>query len=412
MHGPTSETILEPGLFIIWETGRKLQDQILDDLAANFHINRVTEFRWTPAMVWANYQRFYSDTPIRGSAHARNKGVGPFLAINVSVNSATYDHRLTRNRGVRVVNTEMFDAKTRYREWTGGYGIHCGENLSESLRDTHMLYGPESDNWVNRKLPKWNGTIDILEHDVMGAFGWRSFDELFGALNRALNYALIYYGPTEEVMDGLSRGHSFDILTSDHYATHTFLHSGPRIPEPLRRGGEIEIRVDGKPLKLNLRYPGDGQFEKSWATAVLDERVIDSHGFYRPKDEEQYWLMAHRAVAKNAPIDLSFLQEAELIASDNHLLTKPSLSSDDADLKLILTNQLVQRGLMRPINSSKLVNAYGIAMEKIEQRYQAITARIRTFYFVYRDTVLAHLPIISSLKKMLIQDTGIGKPRS
>jgi hypothetical protein len=189
----------------------------------------------------------------------------------------------------------MFDAKTRYREWTDGFGIHCGENISESLRDTYMLYGSESDNWVKRKLPRWNGTIDIVEQDPMGALGWRSFDELFGVLNRAVNYALICYRPTAEVKDCLSRGHSFDILTSDYYAAHTILHNGPRIPEPLRRGGTIEIRVDDKPVKLNLRYPGDGQFDEKWATAILDKRVMDSHGFYRPKDEEQYWLMArHR----------------------------------------------------------------------------------------------------------------------
>ena len=212
-------------------------------------------------------------------------------------------------------------------------------------------------------------------------------------------------------MDGLSRGHSFDILTSDHYATHTILHSGPRIPEPLRRGGEIEIRVDDKPLKLNLRYPGDGQFDESWATAILEERVVDSHGFYRPKDEEQYWLVARHAVAERVPIDLQFLQEAGAIASDKHLLTHSSLPTDDADLELLLTNQLVQRGLMRPRNRSSLGNAFGVAMETFRHRYQILTARIRTLYFVTRDTVLAHLPIISSLKKMLIQDTGIGKPR-
>jgi hypothetical protein len=411
MHGSTSDPIPEPGLFVIWETGRKSQYRILDDLAANFHINRVTEFRWTPSMVWANYQRFYSDTPIRGSAHARNKGLGPFLAINVSVNSAAYDHRLTRNRGVRVVNTEMFDAKTRYREWTDGFGIHCGENISESLRDTYMLYGSESDNWVKRKLPRWNGTIDIVEQDPMGALGWRSFDELFGVLNRAVNYALICYGPTAEVKDCLSRGHSFDILTSDYYAAHTILHNGPRIPEPLRRGGTIEIRVDDKPVKLNLRYPGDGQFDEKWATAILDKRVMDSHGFYRPKDEEQYWLMARHVVAERAPIDLKFLQEAQSIASDEHLLKYSSLPTDDAALELHLTNQLVQRGILRPKKHSRLGNAFDVAMESFRHRYQILTASIRTLYFASRDTVLAHLPILSSIKKALIQDTGIGKPR-
>jgi hypothetical protein len=405
-----SDSTLETGLFIIWETGRQFQDQILDDIAAHFHINRVTEFRWTPAMVWANYQRFYSDTQIRGSAQARNKGLGSFLAINVIVNSPTYDRRLTRNRGVRVVNTAMFDAKTRFREWTGGYGIHCGETLSENLRDTYMLYGPASDDWLERELPKWNGTIDILEQDPLGAHGWRSFDELFGVLNRAINYALIYYGPTEEAMDGLSRGHAFDILTSDYYAAHTILHSGQRIPEPLKRGGGIEIRVADKPVKLNLRYLGDGLFDESWATAILDDRVIDSHGFYRPKENEQYWLMAHRAVAQRAAIDHKIMLEFMSTAADQHMLTNSDLPTGDVDLKLLLTNQLIQRGLWRPGNGSRLGSTIGITISEFRQSYQILAARIRTLYFAARDTILAYFPILSSIKKTITQDTGAGKP--
>ena len=409
MNESISTSTQEPGLFVLWENGRQFQVRILDDLAAHFHITRVTEFRWTPAMVWANYQRFYSDIRLRGSAHARNKGIGPFLAVNVVFNSPTYDRRLTRNRGVRVVNTAMFDAKTRFRELTAGIGIHCGETLSENLRDIYMLYGPESDDWLKRESPTWNGTIDVVKQDPIGAHSWRSFDELFEVLNRAVNYALIYYGPTEEAMGGLSSGRSFDILTSDYTATHTVLHNGQRIPEPTKRGSEIEIRVDNKPVKLNLRFPGNGLFDESWATAILDDRVLDSHGFYRPKDDEKYWLMAHRAVAQRAPIDHEILLKFISTAADQHLLTSSDLPTDDDQLKLLLTDQLSERGLLRPTNNSKFGSTIDIATSKIRRSYEILTARIRTSYFAARDTILSHLPVLSSIKKLTTRVIGVRK---
>jgi hypothetical protein len=403
---------MEPGLFIVWDIGRQAQDKILDDISAHFHIERVTEFRWPPAMLWSNYQRFYSDTNIRGSAHARNKGLGSFLAINVIVHSPVYDERsLSRNRGLRVVNTAMFDAKTRYREWTSEFAIHCGENLSENLRDIYMLFGSEFDVTTERELRKWNGTIEISKNDPIGAHGWRSYDELFGTLNRSVNYALIYYGPTEETMNAVSRGHSFDILTSDYNAAHTILHSGHRIPEPPKHGGRVAIRVDGNPIELNLRFPGDGLFDAQWGTEILDGKVYDPQGFYRPREDQQYWLMAHRIVAQRAAIDRKFMLKIIWTAGDQHGFTSSDVPSDDGDLKLLLARQLVQRGIWQKRRNSKTGEIFDIALSRLRRTYEVLSARIRTFYFTARDTILVYFPILSTIKKSITQDTGIRRLR-
>ena len=62
----THDSAPEHGLFVIWETARQFQDQILDNLSARFRVTKVTEIQWTPMMVWANFQRFNSDIGVRG----------------------------------------------------------------------------------------------------------------------------------------------------------------------------------------------------------------------------------------------------------------------------------------------------------------------------------------------------------
>lgn len=401
----------EPGLFIIWEKGRQAQERILEHIAGHFHICGVTEFRWSPSMVWANYRRFYSDIRLRGSAHARNKGVGPFLAINVIVESPIYEEReLNRDRGVRKVNTAMFDAKTRYREWTSEYSIHCGETLSENLRDIYMLFGLEFAVSTDREWPRWNGVIDTVDRDLIGARGWRSFGELFGALNRSIDYTLIYYGRIEETMDGVTRGHSFDILTADYLAAHAILHSGPRVPEPPKYGGEIEISVNEMPLKLNLQYPGDALFDESWGNEILDGKVIDTRGFYRPREDQQYWLMAHRAVVQREPIDHAYMRQLmTTFENENGLIPSRSVSDNNV-IESFLTDQLVERGLWQSNKNSRTRRLLGIVISEFRQTYERLAARIRTSYFIVRDTILVYLPFLGSLKKSIAGDTGDRRP--
>jgi hypothetical protein len=396
-----SGTTREPGLFVIWEKGRSIQDRILEDLADHFHVNRVTEFHWTPSMIWANYQRFYSDTHIRGSAHARNKGSGPFLAVNVVVDSPTYDRRMTRNRGMRLVNNKMFDAKTRYREWTDGYAIHCGENLAENVRDAYMLFGPESDTWEDCELREWNGSIDILNQDPVGAHGWKSFEELFSTLNRAINYVLIYYGPYEEAMDGIPSGHSIDIITSNYNDAHAILHNGSRIPSPLKYGGPVKTRVGKELVKLNLRYPGDGLFDEAWANKILDERVLDVQGFYRPRKDEFYWLMAHHAVTARSRIDRCSLEESRSVAAAQYVFTEADLPANDAHLKSLLIKQLIDRGIRHSKNGTRFGMAINIVISAFMQKFHMLAAQFRTSYFAVRDTALEKLPILTALKQSI-----------
>ena len=129
----------QAGLFVLWPNSRSTAEQrILDDLRERFALRRVFEVHWTPHRVRANYERFYSDLEVRGVYHLLNKGTGPFLAAVIEDRSPVLEPRMT-SRGRRTVNARFVDAKSRYRDWLGGLGVHCGETCWETQRDLTML---------------------------------------------------------------------------------------------------------------------------------------------------------------------------------------------------------------------------------------------------------------------------------
>jgi hypothetical protein len=302
---------------------------------------------------------------------------------------------------MRLVNSKMFDAKTRYREWTDGFAIHCGETLSENVRDAYMLFGPRSDAWEDCEFRNWNGSIDVFHQDPMGAHGWQSFEELFGALNRAINYVMIYYGRYEAAMDGIARGHSFDILTSNYYEAHTLLQNGPRLSSALKRGGRLTTRVGNELVKLNLRFPGDGLFEETWATSILDARIDGPGGFYRPREDEHYWLMAQNAVAQRAPIDRQILNESKSVAAARYILTSSDLPTDDVGLQALMRSHLISRGIWQAGDETRLRAATRLVTSALQQRFHILTAQLRTTYFNARDTILEKMPVLSAIKRSI-----------
>ena len=381
----------EPGLFVIWENARHCERQILEDLAAHFHINRVTEFHWNTEMAWGNFQRFYPNRTVRGYACALTKGTGPFLAINVIDKSPVYEERMT-NGGLRAVNTNMLDAKIRYREWTGGLKVHCGEDRWENIRDLYALYGQHSDVWEDCEFKAWDGSIDTLSQDPVGSCGWQSFEQLFSTLNRAVNYVRIDYGRSQEL---------FDILTCDYRTAHTLLCSGPRIPAPLKRGGQMEILVAGKPVRLNLQYPGDSVFDERWATKLLESRVRDSQGFYRPCEQEQYWLVAHHVVARLGSPDHQLLETLRPTAADQHLISAAGLPGNDDELKILLADELMRRGVWQPGYAARMGTVVDTGLSELGRKFHVVAAGMRTRYFDARDTMLYRLPFLGELKRSI-----------
>ncbi len=323
----TREAQAERGLFIVWARVRHLQSEVLADLARRFRIRSVREVHWSNTLLTANFQRFYSDLDLRGVYHRLNKGDGPFLVITVVDEAPAFDVRET-GRGRRRVLANFMDAKSLYREWSGGIGIHCGETTWETERDLCMLFGLEETTSAQDPGTSWDGSTEIQHRDLAGADGWQSANELFGILNRATRYVAINY-----IDDGLpgaaGRDVDLDILTEDYYAAHTVLNSGrfPRVKPP--HGGRIPVRVGDRVVSVGLRFPGDNYFDEAWARRLLATRILDELGFYRPADDETFRVIAYHALMHTRAPGAPLLERLRSMASASGLTDWERCLSDD-----------------------------------------------------------------------------------
>ncbi|MGY1735363.1 hypothetical protein [Geodermatophilus sp. SYSU D00684] len=171
----------EVHVFAIWSEARVLEERILEDLAGTFTVLEVVEVSWTPGETFArNLTRMYGDALPPGSDKEVHCGSGPFLLVVVRDDRPR--HRLRRTtRGPALLNSTVFDARARYREWTGGgYRVHASDSAAEAARNLALLLGRRVSD-VPGHDPR-TGVVHSRAGDPVGTHGWESVDQLVLAL--------------------------------------------------------------------------------------------------------------------------------------------------------------------------------------------------------------------------------------
>lgn len=173
-------------LFVIWENARYLQDEILADIAKHFTILKQYEITWTPSLAASNIVRFCGT---RLGTNLKYKitdcGIGEFLVVVVRDENPIYEERKTIH-GTVDVNVNMFEAKQRNRQWTGGgIKIHASDNTIETAHDLALL--------LDLSLEDFSGgqtysSIEHLHKDVAGTGGWHSLQQLCFVLKHTAPY--------------------------------------------------------------------------------------------------------------------------------------------------------------------------------------------------------------------------------
>ena len=164
-------------LFVLWAAAREQEQRVLDDLRRVFTVADLAEITWTADETFAwSLTRMYGDSLPPGSEKEKHGGTGPFLAVLVADQKPRYRPRRT-GRGWRLQNTHVFDARLRYRGWTGGgYRVHASDSVAETERNLVLLYGAGLRELVrSRHEPRAVG-------DPVGTHGWESVSQLVRVL--------------------------------------------------------------------------------------------------------------------------------------------------------------------------------------------------------------------------------------
>ncbi len=167
----------EVHVFLLWSEARVEEERILADLAERFRVLDVVEVVWTQGDSFADsLSRMYGDALPPGSDKERHCGSGPFLVVVVEDALPRYGVRRTSRR-LGVVNTAVFDARQRYREWTGGgFRVHASDSVLETERNLLLLFGTGSAEVLSGRPA--SEPPRRREVDPVGTNGWESLNQL------------------------------------------------------------------------------------------------------------------------------------------------------------------------------------------------------------------------------------------
>lgn len=166
-------------LFVLWSQARGAEREIVADISSRFRLLDLVEVTWSAERFARNLTCFYGTDLPPGSNKEQHSGTGPFLVCVVEDDAPRYRPRRS-GRTWRWVDTNIVDARARYRRMTGGgYRVHASADPNETARDLALLFGVRTEAFRGRVAPTIPRRVAA---DIVGAEGWRSRDELLLAL--------------------------------------------------------------------------------------------------------------------------------------------------------------------------------------------------------------------------------------
>lgn len=284
----------EVHLFILWENARYQENEILEDIKKNFNIIGLYNIKWDKENFSKNLSRFYGTNLPPNSGKEQHCGNGRFLLVIVELENSKYEERET-SKGIQVVNVNMFDKKTYYRELTGGgHKVHATNSEVETNHDLTLLLGKNIEDYLkdldrNREIK----VID-LEQELLGQNGFKTVKEMFYVLNNGINYAIIrnYETLPDEIY--VNEHNDIDIIC-DSCENAAYLLNGEKVFSEDYRV-HYKVRVENKFAFFDLRYIGDNYYYYQMEKNILDNRIWNEKGFYTISNEEYFYALIYHAL--------------------------------------------------------------------------------------------------------------------
>jgi hypothetical protein len=281
------ESAPERHVFVFWRWPADSLEGILDSIRERFEINQVAHLFWTKERIVDNFQRFYAMV----SGHAYQKyteaGALPFLFVLVTDHNPVYEYRVAGGSGYKKVNVNSFDLKLILRRQRGT-SLHATNTPREFRRDLMYLMGHPA---ADYHPPPWDGEIEEIHRDIVGADGWNSLTEVFSVLNEAVDYVVLRN--FDKLPDEHIHGNhgDIDLLVEDVDAWN-------RAASILNTERRAHTVVAGKKVYVDFRSVEDFYYDPEWCRRILRDKVM-VRGFYAPNAEDHFFsLLYHGHVQK------------------------------------------------------------------------------------------------------------------
>ena len=164
---------------------------------------------------------------------------------------------------------------------------------------------------------------------------WKSAEQVFAALNDNFPYLVIRN--FEDFFDSLLMDNHADIdllcNKKDRRKIIRLLGAEPRLDRD--DGIHFQFQVASQQIPLDIRYDGDGYYDKNWEREMLRSRILDARGFYRMNTNEYFWSLLYHALYHKGTLSEEYLSRLERM--------KPELfPADQSGLEIHLSGFMQQ----------------------------------------------------------------------
>lgn len=291
-------------LVVLWEFARSEEKRILEDMPRHVEVLHTEVLRWS-GDPQACFGRFYGANLADACGKVLTCGGGPFRLVVVRDNAPRYG-LVETSRGLESANLNLFELKTRYREWTGGgHRVHTTNTVAEAEHDIFFLTGHTAAEWTNGRPA---GELRVLP----GQNGWASLRELFSFLGRFAPYVVLRNAETlPDAFDPSLHG-DIDLLVEDVGRAAHLLGARKVFPEPHRV--HYEVKVGGRPVRFDFRFIGDGYYDTAWERRMLERRV-QKNGVWLLHPEDAYYALVYHALFHKFEIAPDYVAKVASLAN-------------------------------------------------------------------------------------------------
>lgn len=282
-------------LFILWKNALDKKEKIIKDITSKFELIQQYAITWSDEKYSENLSRFYGTKLPNGCDKETHCGRGTFLLLMVKDHHPKYDVRKT-TAGEAYVNTNMFDAKSLYRKWTGGgHKVHGTNTVEETNHDLTLLLNKNSEDFLKEyRQTNTKEEVISLEKDLFGANGFKSVEEMFYALNNCAFYAILRNYETLPNEIYVNKHNDIDLICDSRENVAYVLNA--KKAQDLDYRVQYYVTVDHKIANFDLRYVGDQYYEEELERDLLKNRVFCEKGFYILSKEEYFYTLLYHAL--------------------------------------------------------------------------------------------------------------------
>lgn len=127
---------------------------------------------------------------------------------------------------------------------------------------------------------------------------WSSLNEFFQCINREVCYVILRNYEDINEDNVLGKDTDIDILCSDF---PDFVKSARSAPISLKKVYRFhhKILIKKQVVNIDVKYVGDGYFDKKWEEEILSSRVLYNNQYYIPNNENSFYsLLYHSLIHK------------------------------------------------------------------------------------------------------------------